>query len=165
MNYRVKQFIWAITSPIKKIDKEILNKYLNSEEKELFNKLSHSDKHHSIRVCKGALELANKNTEIDINRLAKVALLHDVGKAIYPLNAVEKSILVILHKISKGKLKNYTKYKKVDAYYNHPKKGVKILSKNGEYDYEFLEVVEKHHYKEIGNNIYLKIVKESDDKS
>lgn len=165
MNYRVKQFIWAVTSSVKKIDNNILNKYLTEREKELFNTLSHADKHHSIRVCKDALALAENIKNIDKVKLAKVALLHDTGKGNNSLNAIEKSILVIFHKISGGKLKEYTSYKKVDAYYNHPKRGLKILSNEKKYDEEFLEVVEKHHHKEIGNNIYLKLVKESDDKN
>lgn len=37
--YRVKQFLWAIISIFKKIDNNILEKYLNNKEIELFMKL------------------------------------------------------------------------------------------------------------------------------
>ena len=36
--YRVKQFVWAITSKFRPIDKKLINKYLNKEEKKLLTK-------------------------------------------------------------------------------------------------------------------------------
>lgn len=164
MIYRVKQFIWAITSPFIPINEEILNKYLNKEEKNLFNKLGISDKHHSIRVCKDALKLYSNKENIDKKKLAKIALLHDIGKSEHKLNVIDKSALVILDKVMNGKLIKYSNNKKVDSYYNHPKKSISMLKKsNGIYDGEFLEAIEKHHYKNIGSNIYLKIIKQCDD--
>lgn len=164
--YRIKQFIWAVTAPFKPIDRKIIEKYLNKQEQELFNKLIVSDKHHSIRVCTDALSKYSNKDRIDRKKLAKIALLHDVGKSENRLNVIDKSILVILDKFTKGNLKNYTKIKKIDSYYNHPKKSVKILKEiDIKYDKEFLEAIEKHHYKNIGSNIYLKIIKECDDKN
>ena len=164
MLYRVKQFIWAITSTFMPINEDILDRYLNNNEKTLFNKLSTSEKHHSIRVCEYALSLYSNKDNIDKNKLAKIALLHDIGKSEYKLNVIDKSALVILDKIMNGKLINYTNNKKVDSYYNHPIKSIKMLNTLDEkYDIEFLEAIEKHHYKNIGSNIYLKIIKESDD--
>lgn len=164
MLYRVKQFIWAITAPFKPINEEILNKYLNKEEKVLFNKLGKSDKHHSIRVCKDALNTYSNKTNIDEKKLAKIALLHDIGKSEHKLNVIDKSALVILDKFMNGNLIRYSNNKKIDLYYNHPKKSINMLKKSsGIYDREFLEAIEKHHYKSVGSNIYLKIIKECDD--
>ena len=164
MLYRVKQFIWAITAPFIPINEEILNKYLNKEEKILFDKLCTSDKHHSIRVCKDALNIYSNKTNIDERKLAKIALLHDIGKSEHKLNVIEKSALVVLDGFMNGKFIKYSNNKKVDLYYNHPKKSINMLKKsNGVYDKEFLEAIEKHHYKNIGSNIYLKIIKECDD--
>lgn len=162
--YRVKQFIWAITSHFKKIDEDIIKKYLNKEEQLLFDKLRVEDKHHCIRVCNDALN-KNKGEQINKEKLAKIALLHDVGKGNKGLNVVDKSVMVILDKLSNGKLKNYNKYHKINIYYNHPKESVNLLKNINKYDSEFLEAVEKHHYKNIGSNIYLKIIKECDDKN
>ena len=164
MLYRVKQFIWAITAPFKPINKDILNRYLNSEERDLFDRLGTSDKHHSIRVCKDALDICENEKKIDKKKLAKIALLHDIGKSENKLNVVDKSTLVLLDKITKGNLIKYANNKKVDSYYNHPRKSINILSNSKEkYDKEFLEAIEKHHYRDIGNNVYLKIIKECDD--
>ena len=160
--YRVKQFIWAITAKFRPIDKDLIDKYLNKEEKKLFNQLRFSDRHHCIRVCNDALE-RYKQEDIDKNKLAKIALLHDVGKVSSSLNIIDKSVIVILDKITKGKLRKYNSNRKIDTYYNHPKKSVDLLNNINKYDNEFLEAIEKHHYKEIGSNLYLKIVKECDD--
>ena len=66
MLYRVKQFLWAIGSNFKEIDYKYVDKFLDSKEKELFNKLKHNEKHHSIRVCKDAINISKeKNIKID----------------------------------------------------------------------------------------------------
>lgn len=161
--YRIKQFIWAVTSHFKSIDKEIPERYLSKEELKVFNNLGIEDKHHCIRVCNDALK--NDNSNLDKNKLAKIALLHDIGKVNGSLNIIDKSILVILDKVTYGNLRKYDKYKKVNTYYNHPKESVKILKKINNYDKEFLEAIEKHHYKQVGHNDYLKIIKECDDKN
>ena len=57
MKYRVKQFLWAITSYFKKVDYNYIDNFLDEKEKQLFNKLKHNEKHHSIRVCKDAINI------------------------------------------------------------------------------------------------------------
>lgn len=168
MMYRVKQFIWHLTSKWKSVDNELINKYLNEEEIKVFNKLNISEQHHSIRVCNDALDkVNNENIKINKNKLAKAALLHDVGKTIETLNVIDKSIIVILDKLTNGDLRKYTNLKKIDVYYNHPKKGVKILENISKYDNEFLEAISKHHNKTktLENNMYLKIIRECDDRN
>ncbi len=162
--YRIKQFLWSITANFKSLDEEVIQRYLNVEEQKVFSKLKISEKQHSIRVCKDALKVCNE-IDIDKNKIAKIALLHDVGKSNGNLNIIDKSIIVILDKITKGNLKKYSFNKKVDMYYNHPQESVKILKGIDEYDKEFMEAIEKHHYKYSGSNIYLKIIKECDDKN
>lgn len=162
--YRIKQFFWGVTSSFKPIDKKILEKYLNKDEEKFFKKLSISEQHHSIRVCKDALEMKS-DKGIDGKKLAKIALLHDIGKIGTRLTIIDKSIIVILDKVTRGRLERYKNIKKIDMYYNHAKKSVDLLARIDKYDYEFLEAIEKHHYKNIGSNIYLKIIKECDDKN
>lgn len=168
MIYRVKQFFWHVTSRWQSIDNKLIKKYLNKKEIEIFNRLNVSEQQHCIRVCNDALKKVNKeNIEINKNKLAKVALLHDVGKTMKSLNVMDKSIMVILDKFTKGSLRNYTNIKKIDVYYNHPKEGVRILEDLYRYDNEFLEVVKKHHKesKESEDNVYLKIIRECDNKN
>ena len=115
MIYRVKQFLWAIVSHFKEVDYKYVDKFLDSKEKELFNKLKHNEKHHSIRVCKDAINiLREKNIEIDDKKIAKLSLLHDIGKGEHSLNIFEKSTLVILNKITNGKLRRLDNIKNID---------------------------------------------------
>ena len=79
--YRVKQFLWAIISFFKKIDDNILEKYLDSKEIELFMKLKKSEQYHSIRVCKDSLKMCEINN-LNKYKMAKISLLHDIGKAV-----------------------------------------------------------------------------------
>jgi putative nucleotidyltransferase with HDIG domain len=76
------------------------------------------------------------------------ALLHDIGKIEGKLNLIDKSILVVLDRITKGKIKEFKNLKKVDIYYNHPDKGYNIL-KNFDYNDRFLYLIRNHHNKSI----------------
>lgn len=95
--YRIKQFYWAVQSLIKKDDFAILNKYLNSEQLNLFMKISKSERQHSIRVCKSAINyIYDKNiSNIDKNKMSKCALLHDIGKSQVRINIFEKVLLLL----------------------------------------------------------------------
>lgn len=168
MLYRVKQFIWDITSNVKPIDGKLVNNYLNQKEIEVFNKLRHSEKHHSIRVCNDALDFAEKNNiKINKYKLGKAALLHDVGKVTGSVNVIDKSILVLLDKFSKGAIRKFSNIKKIDLYYNHPVRGANILKNRLKYDNEFLDVVKNHHLEIPKNNEnkYLEIIKICDDRN
>jgi putative nucleotidyltransferase with HDIG domain len=164
--YRIKQFIWGFTSLFKDIDYEYISKFLNDDEIKVFNKLKHNDKHHCIRVCKDSIKMRKElNIDVDVYKLGKAALLHDVGKSIRPLSLMEKSMVVLLDKTTKGKIKKYDNIKQIDIYYNHPKIGQEILKKFN-YDKEFLQVVRYHHNKnKIKDNDILNIISACDDKN
>ncbi len=166
--YRIKQFIWGVTSLFKEVDYTYINKFLNEEEIKIFNKLKHNDKHHCIRVCKDSIKMRNDlNIDIDMYKLGRAALLHDVGKGIKHLSLIEKSTVVLLDKFTKGKIKKFNNIKQIDVYYNHPKIGREILIKNGfENDKELLDVVRYHHnIKRADKNTMLNIIKICDDKN
>ena len=162
--YRVKQFLWAIISFFKKIDDNILEKYLDSKEIELFMKLKKSEQYLSIRVCKDSLKMCEINN-LNKYKMAKISLLHDIGKIEGSLNVMEKSILVIMNKLTKGKMKNIKNNKKIDLYYNHPIKSVNILKDINKYDDEFLDAIKYHHSNELYENNYLKVLKICDEKN
>ena len=165
---RIRQLIWAIGARHKPIDEAYLKKYLSKEEFDLFNKLNISEKHHCVRVCKDSIDYINNSSNvqniIDINKMAKIALLHDIGKINKSLNVFDKCMVVILDKITRGKLKQINNAK-VDIYYNHGKKSYDLLKNIGVYDEEFLQAIEMHHSKNTYKNIYLQILKEMDDKN
>ena len=166
--YRVKQFIWGFTSLFKEVDYTYINKFLNEEEIKIFNNLKHNDKHHCIRVCKDSIKMRNDlNIDIDMYKLGRAALLHDVGKGEKHLSLIEKSTVVLLDKFTNGKIKKFNNIKQIDVYYNHPKIGREILIKNGfKDDKELLDVVRYHHnVKRVKENTMLNIIKICDDKN
>ena len=165
MFYRIKQFIWALSAYWKDIDYNFINKHLDKDEEALFNMLSKCDKYHCFRVAKDAEDLVEDNGDINKDKLIKACLLHDIGKINKSPNPIEKGILVILDKITSGKLRRFNNIKKIDVYYNHPSKGVEILKKNNKYTVDFMEAVEKHHSNEKTDNKILEIIKYCDNRN
>ncbi|MFD3155342.1 HD domain-containing protein [Haloimpatiens sp. FM7330] len=164
MFYRIKQFIWSINSKITSEDMKFVEKYLNSEQIQLFNKLSTCEQKHCVNVAKDISELHESNNIKYYNELMKAALLHDIGKIECKLNVIDKSVLVILDKLFNGKLKKYKNIKKVDVYYNHAYKGYQILKKI-EANKKVLHLVKNHHNNKIINDIELNILKKYDNKN
>lgn len=162
--YRVKQFYWSLTSKLDSIDVELINKYLNIKEKELFCSISTYEQKHSIKVAMDVIKLCEENN-IKNDSLVRAALLHDIGKSFKKLNPIEKSIVVILDKLSKGKLKKFKEVKQIDVYYNHADKGYNILKNTGNYDERFLYLVKNHHNKHVIGDKELEILKTSDSKN
>lgn len=141
---RLKQGVNEFISLWKTIDYKLPNKYLNSKELELFRKLKKAEQIHSIRVLKRVIILS------DSENLAKAALLHDVGKILYPLMLWQKS----LHVITKSFLPNLFKRLSTQTQVNfwnkpfivsrmHPKWGAEILQEIGTQS-EVLWFVENH---------------------
>ncbi|WP_461207441.1 HD domain-containing protein [Clostridium sp. DL1XJH146] len=161
MLYRIKQFFWAFNSKITQEDYEFVEKYLEYNELQLFNKLSTMDKKHSIRT---AVEIEREPVDKNINKnmLIKAGLLHDIGKITYHLNIFQKSIIVIFHNITKGKLKKLVRINSINIYYNHPYIGYNIL-KQYYYDQSFLELIKYHHNNDIIENEELQILKKCDN--
>ncbi|MGL5069244.1 MAG: HD domain-containing protein [Sarcina sp.] len=147
MLYRIKQFLWAIGSNFRQIDVDYINSILNKEEQELFYSLIKSEQFHSLRVSNDLVKSYSNDNDVSPQELAKLGLLHDVGKQGLNFGPVQKSIFVIYKKIGKGNLNKYSKLKRVKMYYNHPIAGLNILkvSKSNFYSKDFLEAVQMHH--------------------
>lgn len=161
--YRVKQFYLAVTSKIEEEDKKFIDLYLDKNELELFNKLPIYEQTHSLRTAKSVKEECLK-FNLDDNKLIKAALLHDIGKIQNNLNIMDKSIIVLLDKITKGKAKKLSSIKKIDTYYNHGEKGYNTL-KNYISDKKILKLVKEHHNASIVDDKELQILRECDNKN
>ena len=166
MLYRVKQFYWDISCRFKNLDYEFVCEHLNKEEVDLFKKLSISEQFHSIRVVNNAIIQGKQEynlNEGEINKLIKICLLHDIGKSECRVNVLEKSIFVICNKLLHGRLKSFSnRSKKLNTYYFHPEKGADILSKMG-YNDDIIYVIRNHHKKIDIDNIFLNILRYSDN--
>ena len=147
---RVKQFYINATDLMTNKDYEYVKIHLNNEEYDLFKKILKSEQKHSVRIAK-EIEYTIENNlvdDVDIiqskNLLIKAALLHDVGKSRQKVNIIEKSIIVILNKLTKGNLKNFKKSKKVQCYYNHSEYSY-VLLKDIIKDDLILSIIRNHH--------------------
>ena len=154
---RVKQFYINVTDKMTEKDYEYVKEILNNKEVELFLRLSKSEQKHSVRIAKdieGLIENKITNDEDIIkNRdlLIRGALLHDIGKSVKRLNVIDKSIIVILNKLTDGQLKSLKKSKKVQCYYNHSEYGYEIL-KDMVKEELILDIIRNHH-KNTSNKI------------
>ena len=135
---RVKQFYVNVTDKMTEKDYDYANEILNKKE---------TDDEEILK---------NRNL------LMKSALLHDIGKITKRLNVIDKSIIVILNKLTKGKLKSIKKSKKIQCYYNHSSYGYEIL-KDIIDDTVILDIVKNHH-SDNGNNL-VNFFKQIDDKN
>lgn len=165
--YRVKQFLWAAFSKVTNDDIEYVKRNLDTEEQKLFFMLSVSEQKHCIRVAHDAerfLEDIEDKLALTISKkdFKRVALLHDIGKIEKRINIIDKSLLVIMNKITPSLLKRLTNMKKVDVYFNHAEKGYKILKELKTYDDRFLYLVRNHHNNGIINDVELDILKHAD---
>jgi len=161
--YRVRQFYWSMVSKLNDEDIDFLKTYLETYELQLFNQLPTYEKKHCINVARDVkLTLSQRN--IISEKLIKVSLLHDIGKIYNIMNPIEKSIMVMVHNITKGKIKSYSKIKNINIYYNHGEIGYTLLKKYG-YDERFLFLVKNHHNNNIVGDIELDLLKECDNKN
>ena len=146
---RMKQFYINLTDRMNTEDYEYVKSILKDNEYELFNKLLKSEQKHSVRVAREIQDsidyIVVDDFDIVRNRdlLIKASLLHDIGKIKAKVNIIDKSVIVILNKITKGRLR-LLNHKKIDCYYNHSKYSYELL-KEIESNKVLLDIVENHH--------------------
>lgn len=157
MLYRVRQFYKALFAKMAPSDQAFYKQYLTEKEIMLFEQLRVYDQKHSVLVAR---HLARLNPQDAY--MIKAGLLHDIGKQVYPLNPVEKGIMVILHKLSKGKIQGLKQLKMVKGYYEHPLLGYELLRKAGGYDKHLLMLVRDHHQNQVGDE-RLKLLQQADN--
>lgn len=132
---RVRQFVMNLTDRINEDDYEYVRSKLSEREYEIFNTISKSEQKHSERVAREIeciIDEVEKGNEFEsgytltngeiLDRdiilpicdklieneamLVKAGLLHDVGKSRQRISIIDKSIIVILNKLTSGKLRN-----------------------------------------------------------
>ncbi|MBU5307479.1 HD domain-containing protein [Clostridioides mangenotii] len=147
---RVRQFFINISDRMNKNDIKYVKEKLNDKEEELFFKLLKSEQKHSVRIATDienlidSKEIRDEELVSNKQKLIKVALLHDVGKARKRLNVIDKSIIVILAKITNQKLKNIEFSEKVKCYYFHSEYSYELLEDIIK-DKEILYIIKNHH--------------------
>ncbi|MCH3965477.1 MAG: HDIG domain-containing protein [Clostridium sp.] len=162
--YRLKQFYWNLSSNLDEYDLFFLNHILNDKELKLFNRLSISEQKHSVKVAYSVEKMCIERN-INSGLLIKAALLHDIGKIYKRLNIIDKSILVLLDKLTRGKMEkicNVSKISKIGIYYHHATLGADLLNKIG-CDKYLIYLVKNHDNKNTYHNSDLDILKYCDN--
>lgn len=159
--YRLKQFYWNLYSKLDEYDFKFINNILNKDELNLFNKLSISEQKHSLRVAYDVQKICYEKN-ITSNFILKAALLHDIGKVYKRLNIIDKSIMVLLDIMTRGKMKHMCNFDKINVYYNHANIGANLLRKI-KCDKYIIFLVRNHDNKHMNDNKYLNIIKYCDN--
>lgn len=139
MFYRIKQFFKGLFCVLP--DMSVAEKYLNSQELQLFKRLPYYEKRHAIDT---AVTLMGFKTGKNRDILIEAALLHDIGKLGSGVGLIKKSILVLMNRffpdVSRKLARNV---KMFNIYYNHNMIGARIL-KDINTNSEVIRLVEHH---------------------
>jgi hypothetical protein len=95
--HRIRQGIRALLAFSQPVDTDLARRYLSPRELALFAKMSRSEQLHSLNVLHDVLSQGSAP-----DALAIAALLHDVGKARYPLFTWQKTFAVLVHAVAPG---------------------------------------------------------------
>lgn len=89
--YRVQQFMLAFNPPAQAVETAMVSPYLAPAQLALFRQLQRSEQWHACLMLNKLLDQG----ETDRDLLA-AALLHDIGKILYPLKTWERVLIVIM---------------------------------------------------------------------
>lgn len=90
ISYRARQFFQALNAGPSPVELDQARAILSPELMHLFLRMGASDQAHSIQVMQKLREDSNSHPE-----LLSAALLHDVGKCLYPLHVWERVMIVL----------------------------------------------------------------------
>lgn len=101
-SYRFNQFKLALFAKPSQNNLKYAENILNSKQFELFLKLQDSEQVHAIEVCRQA-----ESQGLHQPDLLTAALLHDIGKILYPIRLWERVLIVIAKKFSSKKVEKW----------------------------------------------------------
>ncbi|UCH60932.1 MAG: HD domain-containing protein [Anaerolineales bacterium] len=93
--YRIAQFWNVIRARPAGMDLEWALSKLTPEQKTLFTQLHQSEQAHSISVLRNLVQNNHSILENENQALVVAALLHDVGKTLYPIAIWERVLIVV----------------------------------------------------------------------
>lgn len=102
LEYRIRQFWHALHSTPTEADLDSARALLSPGLMELFLRMETSEQAHSLRVFQDLL-----NSDLSQPDLLVAALLHDVGKSLYPLRLWERVWIVIARILFPKKVKSW----------------------------------------------------------
>ena len=161
--YRTRQFLHIISSRYTKNDQAFARKYLTLEEMALFSKLPVFEQKHSVKTAKSMLRyIHGKN--LDERKVAKIGLLHDIGKSLIRLSVLDKILMVVIRAFKEdwydylakmGESEKSPKFfRRFFVHKHHDALGEKLLS-NLPVDKEVAHIVGRHTAKPHKDDAFL----------
>ncbi|MBN2058507.1 MAG: HDIG domain-containing protein [Candidatus Saganbacteria bacterium] len=149
--YRFKQFWFGMFSRYTKADVAFVRSYLNLEEQAIFNQLPGFDKKHAAVVARKMIDIAHDDyPHLDQRKLARLGLLHDIGKVVEKNSLITKSMLVIiryftpkLYEELAEKGRTNPRWRRYYIHKHHGSVGAELLRRIG-VSAEILSIIKKH---------------------
>lgn len=145
---RVKQFVLDLLSPLRRLDEDYVQTYLNEKERTLFYKLRKAEQLHAIVVAKATMaEIGSAKLCSKPELIAKACLLHDVGKHRYAMGPLSKTYVALFGKRLGEHLSNLSQKPRLDIYFNHGSYGEADLRGLNSFEGQeyFYDLVGLHH--------------------
>jgi HD domain len=95
--YRLRQALWSLAGAPAADDRVLAEGLLAPQLRSLFFRLSPPEQSHAVRVLQRLQQDGCRQPE-----LLTAALLHDVGKTLYPLNLWERAAIILGHALVPG---------------------------------------------------------------
>lgn len=131
--YRLRQGLRALFAFTQTVDYALAAQYLAPPLLAIFRQMRRSEQLHSLRVLRALLDEGNVSSA-----LATAALLHDVGKSRYPMSLWQRSIPVLVKKLSPRLLQRLSKgdgggrwRRGFVVYVQHPAWSADLIAANG----------------------------------
>ncbi|MBU0573578.1 MAG: HDIG domain-containing metalloprotein [Candidatus Margulisiibacteriota bacterium] len=171
LKYRFGQLKFGLTSAMNDEDRVFVRRHLDIQEQALFNSLPDYEQKHAVVVAQKMLNSLKGRHDLDGHKLAKIGLLHDIGKAAVRLSIFDKAAMVALKSLSpwlydllsQRGMKDGTPrfFRKFFVYKHHGEIGAEMLRKIGVED-EVLTCVEAHDAMKFGSDKYLRSLQDAD---
>lgn len=170
---RFKQFFSALRAKVTAEDETFAGLYLSECELRLFNRMSIPDRKHCLNVAYTARLLAKDLKNVDVEKLIKAALLHDVGRRQGDLSIFDKAAAVIINKAAGSRLvAAWGKQGRGSIVQNlrhalyvsrqHPAIGAELLSSCGT-DASVVFLVRNHHNYRDRQTMELELLQKADE--
>ncbi len=154
-------------------DVSFIEEHLEKQEQILFYRMSIVDQIHALHVAYTLKELLNRRSRINLKKMLKASLLHDIGKADIKLTLNSRIYQTLMfffcrplanYLANKGKESNASRCKRLLYYYKeHGAVGAALLREIN-VDENIAYLIESHHNDaSINEPIELSLLREADD--
>ncbi|MBI5399476.1 HD domain-containing protein [Candidatus Saganbacteria bacterium] len=148
--YRFQQFYFGVFSRYTATDAVFAQNYLSRKELALFNQLPYFEKKHAVVVAQKMLSAAHQYPELNKRLLARLGLLHDIGKIVEKNSLLTKAFMVMIRFLLPPLFnyladlgKNHPFFRRFYSHKHHGAIGAHLLEKLGESSV-VISIISKH---------------------